>query len=92
LQDADRERRLLTSMSAAAAAAAGRETKLAAIGRLLRRIAEPVIIFTEYRDTLAHVARSIQEPVSVLHGGLTRHERTAALRAFTEGRRRSCCR
>jgi superfamily II DNA or RNA helicase len=88
LQDADRERRLLTSMSSAAAAAAGRETKLAAIGRLLRRIAEPVIIFTEYRDTLAHVARSIQEPVSVLHGGLARHQRTAALRAFTEGRRR----
>jgi len=88
LQDVDRERRLLTSMSAAAAAAAGRETKLAALGRLLRRIDEPLIVFTEYRDTLAHVARSIQEPVSVLHGGLTRYERAAALRAFTEGRRR----
>jgi superfamily II DNA or RNA helicase len=88
LQDADQERRLLTSISAAAAAAAGRETKLAAIGRLIRRVAEPLIIFTEYRDTLAHVARSIREPVAVLHGGLPRHERTAALRAFTEGRHR----
>jgi superfamily II DNA or RNA helicase len=89
LQDADQERRLLTSISAAAAAAAaGRETKVAAIGRLIRRIAEPVIVFTEYRDTLAHVARLIQEPVAVLHGGLPRHERTAVLRAFTEGRRR----
>jgi superfamily II DNA or RNA helicase len=88
LQDADRERRLLTSVAGAAAAAALRETKLAAIGRFIRRVAEPLIIFTEYRDTLLHVARSIQEPVSVLHGGLSRQERTAALRAFTEGDRR----
>jgi superfamily II DNA or RNA helicase len=88
LQDADQERRLLTSISAAAAAVAGRDTKLAAIGRLIRRIAEPVIVFTEYRDTLAHVARVIEEPVAALHGGLPRHERTAVLRAFTEGRRR----
>jgi len=88
LHDADRERRLLTSMSSAAATAATRETKIAAIARLIRRVAEPLIIFTEYRDTLAHVARSINEPVSVLHGGLSRHERAEALRAFTEGRRR----
>jgi superfamily II DNA or RNA helicase len=88
LQDADQERRLLTSISAAAAAAAGRETKLAAIGRLIRRIAEPLIIFTEYRDTLAHVARSLHEPAAVLHGGLSRHDRAAVLRAFTEGHRR----
>ena len=33
-----------------------RETKLSALVRLLNRIAEPVIVFTEYRDTLAHVA------------------------------------
>ena len=88
LQDADTERRLLISISAAAAAAAGRETKLAAIGRLIRRVAEPVIIFTEYRDTLAHVARSLHESAAVLHGGLSRHERAAVLRAFTEGHRR----
>jgi superfamily II DNA or RNA helicase len=88
LQDADRERRLLTSAAAAAAAAAAHETKLAAISRLLRRIAEPLIIFTEYRDTLAHVARTITEPVAVLHGGLSRQERMAALQAFTGGNRR----
>jgi len=88
LQDTDRERRLLRSIATASAAAAGRETKVAAIGRLVRRIAEPLIIFTEYRDTLAHVARLIQEPVAVLHGGLSRHERTEVIRAFAEGRRR----
>jgi superfamily II DNA/RNA helicase len=61
---------------------------LAAISRLIRRIGEPLIIFTEYRDTLAHIARSIHEPAAVLHGGLLGPERAAALRSFTEGRRR----
>jgi superfamily II DNA or RNA helicase len=88
LRNSDQERRLLTSMAAAAAAAISRETKLAAIGRLIRRIAEPLIVFTEYRDTLAHLARSIREPVAVLHGGLSRLERTTALSSFIEGSRR----
>jgi superfamily II DNA or RNA helicase len=88
LQDADQERRLLTSIAAAASTAVTRETKLAAIGRLIRRIPEPMIIFTEYRDTLAYVARSIHEPVAILHGGLSRLERSAALRSFIDGHRR----
>jgi superfamily II DNA or RNA helicase len=88
LRDSHRERRLLASIAAAAVAVATRETKLAAIGRLIRRITEPVIIFTEYRDTLAHVVRSIKEPAAILHGGLSRLERAAALRSFTEGQRR----
>jgi superfamily II DNA or RNA helicase len=88
LQDSAEEQRLLTSIAAAAALAITRETKLAAISRLIRRIGEPLIIFTEYRDTLAHIARSIHEPAAVLHGGLLGPERAAALRSFTEGRRR----
>jgi hypothetical protein len=87
LRDADEERRLLTSMASAAAAAV-RETKLSVIRRLLNRIDEPLIIFTEYRDTLVHVARTIGEPVAVLHGGLSRQERAAALDAFASRRRR----
>jgi len=88
LRDSAEERRLLTSIAAAAAVAITRETKLAAISRLIRRIGEPLIIFTEYRDTLAHIARLIHEPAAVLHGGLLGPERAAALRSFTEGRRR----
>jgi superfamily II DNA or RNA helicase len=88
LRNSDQERRLLTSMATAAAAATLRETKVAAIGRLIRRIAEPLIVFTEYRDTLAHLARSIREPVAVLHGGLSRLERTTALGSFIDGSRR----
>jgi superfamily II DNA or RNA helicase len=90
LRDPTLERRLLTSLAAAAEAAAARETKLSALRRLLKRITEPVIVFTEYRDTLAtvaDVARTIGRPVAILHGGLSRLERSAALQAFAAGGR-----
>jgi superfamily II DNA or RNA helicase len=88
LRDRALERRLLTSLVVAAEAAAARETKLTALSRLLSRIAEPVIVFTEYRDTLAlvaHITRSLGKPSAILHGGLSRQERSAALRAFAAG-------
>ncbi len=90
LRDRARERRLLTSLAAAAQAAAARETKFSALCRLLHRIGEPVIVFTEYRDTLTrveHVVRSLGKRTVILHGGLSRHERSAALRAFDSGER-----
>ena len=87
LRDGARERRLLRSLAAAASAAGAKETKLSALVRLLRRIAEPVIVFTEYRDTLTYVAQILGKPVVVLHGGLSRQERTAALRTFAAGDR-----
>jgi superfamily II DNA or RNA helicase len=85
LRDVDHERRLLTALAEAAALAGTSESKLAAVRRLLRRIREPLIIFTEYRDTLAHLARGIDEPAAMLHGGLTRAERMAALQSFAAG-------
>jgi superfamily II DNA or RNA helicase len=87
LGDPALEKRLLTSLAAAAAAAATRETKLSALSRLLDRLGEPVIVFTEYRDTLAHVARNLERPAAILHGGLPRQERAAALQAFAAGQR-----
>ena len=57
LADAGRESRWLAAILEAANAAAGHETKLHALLRLLRRIREPVIVFTEYRDTLAALAK-----------------------------------
>ena len=88
LADDARERRLLGALAAAARTAARHETKIAAIVRLLNRITEPIVIFTEYRDTLAHLRQAIDRPVLVLHGGLTREERSAALEAFVNGRGR----
>lgn len=85
LGDANHERRLLTALADAASVAARSESKVVAVRRLLGRIREPLIIFTEYRDTLAHLARQLDEPSAILHGGLSRLERIAALQSFAEG-------
>ncbi len=88
LRDAVRERRLLRALADAAREAAHGESKISSIARLLRRVREPLIIFTEYRDTLAHLAAAIREPAAMLHGGLSRSERAAALDAFAGARTR----
>jgi len=82
LADADRERRLLGPIAEAARAAAARESKVAALNRLLRRIRESLVVYTEYRDTLQHLHALLLRPCIVLHGGLTREERSRALNAF----------
>ena len=85
LADRNQERGLLKALATAAAIAATAESKVQAVRRLLRRVAEPLIIFTEYRDTLAWLARQLQEHTLVLHGGLSRSERLEAVRAFDSG-------
>jgi len=82
LADIGRERDLLAAIAAAAHAASGCETKIAALVRLLRRVREPAVVFTEYRDTLHHVHAWLPG-AAVLHGGLSREERASALAAFT---------
>jgi superfamily II DNA or RNA helicase len=88
LDDPVRERRWLASVAEAARAAARAETKLRALVRLLRRVSEPAIVFTEYRDTLALVARHLtplRRPLVMLHGGLSPTDRARATRVFNEG-------
>jgi hypothetical protein len=77
-----------------------RESKLDALSRLLARLArlgEPAIVFTEYRDTLLHVQRTLERShrlvagpgaLGILHGGLTREERRRALDGFRSGGQR----
>lgn len=85
LGDATDERNLLGALADAAALAARHETKIAALARLLRRVDEPAIVFTEYRDTLLHVQASLGVRSATLHGGMARDERLAAIRQFTSG-------
>ncbi len=88
LRDVERERDLLQRLADAAVLACARESKLARLTRLLgclRQRHEAVIVFTEYRDTLAHVQRLVAPDALVLHGGLTRGERRAVVDAFTRG-------
>jgi SNF2 family DNA or RNA helicase len=82
LADGAHERRLLIALLSSAREAAVVETKLHRLDDLLRRIREPAVVFTEYRDTLAHVQRRVARPTVVLHGGLARDERASALAAF----------
>jgi superfamily II DNA or RNA helicase len=88
LGDETRERRMLLELAEAARAAVGHESKLSAIVRLLNRVAERIVIFTEYRDTLLHLRTVLKRPAAILHGGLTREERTAAIEQFVSGSRR----
>jgi superfamily II DNA or RNA helicase len=85
LPDAARERRLLNALARAASNAAREESKIAALGRLLRRVSEPVIVFTEYRDTLLYLDASLRIPAALLHGGMASDERRSSLERFARG-------
>jgi superfamily II DNA or RNA helicase len=87
LGDPAREYAMLRELAASARQAARHETKIAALIRFLDRVHEPVIVFTEYRDTLVQLRAAIRAPAAVLHGGLDRAERAEALGDFIDGRR-----
>jgi superfamily II DNA or RNA helicase len=90
LGDFDDETAWLERLIRLAEVAALRETKLRFISRLLRRTAEPVLIFTEYRDTLDRIVLAIGDTATsvVLHGGQSESERRTSCRQFVEGESR----
>ena len=84
LGDRRRELRLLASLlELARAAVRSNESKIRALRRLLRRAREPLLVFTEYRDTALHLQAAIGG--SVLHGGLSRDDRAVVLERFSRG-------
>jgi len=88
LADPDREGRFLAQIGEAAQQAAAAESKVAFLLRLLARMTEPAIVFTEYRDTLARLASILARtgrPMVLMHGGLSLADRAAAQRAFNAG-------
>ena len=84
LADPELERRLLSALHQGARSAALRETKVRALVMLLHRSRQAAVVFTEFRDTLEHVRQSLERPALVLHGGLTRDERSTVLAAFAD--------
>jgi superfamily II DNA or RNA helicase len=83
----DEEQRSLEQILAAAERARANERKVRVLQTILRRIHEPAVVFTEYRDTLLTLESAmvvLRRPV-LLHGGLTRHERRSAVEAFNHG-------
>jgi superfamily II DNA or RNA helicase len=84
LADAALEHRWLATLIEAAEAAAAVDSKLRCLRRLLERVGtEPVVVFTEYRDTLLQLASALP-PSACLHGGLTAGERAAVQAWFNE--------
>ena len=86
LSDARAERRMLTVIAQQADRAAASESKLRVLTRLLSRVREPAIVFTEYRDTAEHLSTTLAARglrVLLLHGGLPAKERAAVVAAFT---------
>ena len=88
LADAAKEKRWLEQIVDAADKASSDESKIALLRRLLRRVREPIIIFTEFRDTLARLQIALGDlarDICTLHGGMTASERSAAQERFTRG-------
>ena len=71
----------------AAGSAQSGERKMHVLGRIVRRVREPVIVFTEYRDTLDAIRDAIGglRRITTLHGGQTATERRQSVHAFTSG-------
>jgi superfamily II DNA or RNA helicase len=88
LGDQVEERIRIERILGAATPACESESKMRALLRLLRRVREPAIVFTEYRDTadrLCDALRGGGHRVLVLHGGHTAVERRTAIEDFNRG-------
>ena len=83
----DHERSWLRRLRDLARAASRQESKVAHVLSLVRRSAEPVAIFTEFRDSLS-VLRERTLPIRstvVLHGGMRPEEQQQQLASFLDG-------
>jgi superfamily II DNA or RNA helicase len=88
--DVDAERERLERLVSLAAAAIPGWSKGLRLRRLLGRVREPALVFSEFRDTLeaCHTALEPVAAVSCMHGELDAGERQRRLAAFLEGRAR----
>jgi superfamily II DNA or RNA helicase len=79
--------RLLSLTARVSSNETGGDPKLTRLTSLLRRSREPVVVFTEYRDSLLAIAGVLAATrrVAVLHGGLPGAEQRRALKTFLGG-------
>jgi superfamily II DNA or RNA helicase len=87
LEDVGQERRWLAAIASVAENAARHESKRRLLLRFLNRVREPVLVFTEFRDTLEQlyrVALAAGHPVRRLHGGLSAGERATTVADFVK--------
>ena len=81
------ERAIVERLIEAARRAELDDRKFHALQRLVRRVREPIIVFTEYRDTLQAIRDQVARirSVTTLHGGQTPVERLRSVHDFTTG-------
>jgi superfamily II DNA or RNA helicase len=87
LADSAAERRILERLIELTRAAVACDSKCRVLVRFLRRAGEPAIVFTEYRDTLVHLAGVVSRMarVAIVHGGMDAASRAESVDAFTSG-------
>jgi len=83
----DEERAVVQRIIEAAMRTQRDDRKMHALKRIVRRVREPLIVFTEYRDTLDAICGEIGalRRLTTLHGGQTPQERRLSLRIFAKG-------
>jgi superfamily II DNA or RNA helicase len=85
LEDVGGERKWLSAIASVAEHASRHESKRRLLLRFLNRVREPVLVFTEFRDTLEQLYRaalSAGHQVRRLHGGLSASERETTVSEF----------
>jgi superfamily II DNA or RNA helicase len=87
LDDGQAERRQIGELLGLASLAGGRSSKLRRLRRLLTRIGEPAVVFTEYRDTLGAAVDALAGGfrIGAIHGGLPAPIRQEVIRQFQQG-------
>jgi superfamily II DNA or RNA helicase len=86
LTDGAEEIQVLEGLIAMAIAARSCPSKLLRLARVIDRVREPVLVFTEYRDTLeALVGALAGRTIGALHGGLPTATRAQVVREFNHG-------
>jgi len=85
--DSGKERSWLRRLRQLADEAARRDTKVARLSSLVCRTTEPVVIFTEFRDSLTAIERTLHlsRSSATLHGAQDPVERRANLKRFLDG-------
>jgi superfamily II DNA or RNA helicase len=85
--DGGRERVFLRQLRGLADEASRRDSKVRRLVELINRTGEPIVAFSEFRDSLEAVERRLHagRAIAVLHGAQDANERRQHLKRFLEG-------
>lgn len=87
LDDGAEEVRVLGDLIAIAIEARSCPSKILRLARVIDRVREPVLVFTEYRDTLDALVEALAggHTIGAIHGGLSPAARAQVVREFNHG-------